>query len=163
MRTEDGEQRAAPVNAGQPGGPRLRRVLRITTLTWLPLLALTGVVGGVAMARTLQTDVLGSFLAGIVIFSLAAAVPSLLIVTVYVGAVVTIFEHTKPAFILRLLLAAASTLATLGLLIGLSELTSREPRTLQSMREEYQGWMLLALCLTPILVVIQGRVDDSKK
>lgn len=138
--------------------PRLKRFLRGTFLTWLPLVAIESAAGGVLTAKTLGVNHVGSFFGGTLLFFGVVALPSLFIVATYVLTEAFVQRRGITGALQRIALAIGSAILVIGLVIGVKLLTMDDPIPWWRIRMKYQSWLLGALFLSPVLVLIRGRV-----
>ena len=138
--------------------PRLKRFLTNTFRTWLPMVTIASAVGGILSATTLNVNHVGSFFGGMILFFGVVALPCLFIVAIYVLAEVGVRRRGLVGTSHRLGLAIGAAFLVVGLMVGSNLITTDEPILWWQIRMKYQSWLLSAVCFSPVLVFIHGRV-----
>ena len=138
--------------------PRLKRFLKVTVLTWLPMVAIASGLGGIDMARTLKDDYVGSFLGGTIWFFEIVALPSLFIVATYVLAALPVRTQGTLGVLIRIALAMAAATLVIGVMAAVALLTTDNLSPWLSIRSAYQPYLVEALFLAPVLVFVHGRI-----
>lgn len=138
--------------------PRLRRFLKVTFLTWLPMVAVSSAWGGIDMAKTLEVNFFGSFLAGTIWNFEVVALPGLFIVATYAAAVLPLRIRGAPGALVRIALAMGSVILVFTLMVAVSRLATDEYNPWWRTRSRYEMYLIEALFLAPLLALVHGRI-----